>query len=229
MIREFPSDLPKLGSRPYVQGGTIFNGIVAGCDAAFGPEWLVGARIASFKLEREATANGRIVVADEALAGVDANATFLATAGDRQLRGAFIDEGKPGRTEPYDEDSFYRIVELGEELGGKFVLPGGRPRVDFIKGIVGANKRLHQVTRSFSSPLERIQFLYLKGLDGECLRRSGEEMQVDITNLSAKEVDGEAWSINHVDVAAGDFRSAFRICYRAVVTARAPAFSPDVR
>ena len=33
---EVPSELPKLGQRPYVQGGTIFNGILEVCDQALG-------------------------------------------------------------------------------------------------------------------------------------------------------------------------------------------------
>lgn len=218
MIREFASDLPKLGSRPYIQGGTIFNGILDACDAEFGPGWLAESKIDSFKLEREAGANGRIIVSDEPIA-VEANATFLAQANGRAIRGAFIDDGRPWRIEPYDEDSFYRVREIGAALSGRFVLPAGRPRADFIKGIVGANKRLHQEARTFSAPLSKIQFLYLKGLEGTCLGCVDAELDVEITNLTCKEADGEAWSINQIAIAGGDFHSRFRMCYRAAVTA----------
>jgi len=219
MIREFPSNLPKLGPREYVQGGTIFNGILDACDEVFGTDWLADARISSFKLEREAVANGRIVVADEAVSGVDPNATFVATAMGQQLRGYFIDEGLPFAREPYDEDSFNRPIEIGRNLCGTFLLPAGRPRADFMKGIVGANKKLHQQTDLFGSELTRIQFLYLRGLDAICLRQRSEDLHIAFVNLSIKEEDEQAWSINQVDVAGTSFRSSFRICYRAAKTA----------
>ena len=40
MRLEITSDLPKLGARPYIQGGSIFNGILEACDQALGPGWL---------------------------------------------------------------------------------------------------------------------------------------------------------------------------------------------
>lgn len=218
MIREFVSDLPKLGSRPYIQGGTIFNSILDACDAELGPGWLADSKIDSFKLEREAVANGRIIVSDEPIT-VEANATFLAQGNGRAIRGVFIDEGRPWRTEPYDEDSFYRVREIGAALSGRFVLPAGRSRADFIKGIVGANKRLHQEARHFSAPLSKIQFLYLKGLEGACLTYVDAELDVEISNLTSKEVDGEAWSINQIVIGGDGIHSRFRLCYRAVVTA----------
>jgi hypothetical protein len=215
MIRESASDLPKLGERAYVQGGTIFNGIVAACDAAFGADWLAGARISSFKLEREAVANGRILVADEPIAGVDLNATFLAESAGRQIRGGFVDEGADFRREPYDEESFNRPLDIGTGLRGTFALPGGRPREDFIKGVVGANKLLHQQSTQFGAPLTRVQFLYLKGLAGACLVPTDADTTLRISNLSVKETTDEVWTINRVDVEREAFRSEFRICYRS--------------
>ena len=219
MIRETASDLPKLGERPYIQGGTIFNGVLAACDAAFGPGWLAAARIASFKLEREAVANGRIIVADEAITGVELHASFLAESGERRIRGGFVDEGGAFRREAYDEESFHRPLEMGADLEGTFALPGGRSREDFIKGVVGANKRLHQQTTRFSGPLAKVQFLYLKGLAGACLAAGDGDTHLRISNLSVKEAGAEVWTINQVAVERGDFRSDFRICYRARVAA----------
>jgi len=219
MIRESASDLPKLGERAYVQGGTIFNGIVAACDAAFGADWLAGARIASFKLEREAVANGRILVGDEPIAGVDLNATFLAESAGLRIRGGFVDEGADFRREPYDEEAFNHPLEIGTDLRGVFALPGGRPREDFIKGVVGANKLLHQKATQFGAPLTKVQFLYLKGLAGECLAAAAPETTLRIVNLSVKESGDEVWTINRVDVERDGFRSDFRICYRARRTA----------
>lgn len=218
MQRELVSDLPKLGPREYVQGGTIFNGILAAGDATFGSDWLTGAHISSFKLEREATANGRIIVADGAIAGLAPNATFEATRPAGPVYGYFIDEGAPFRREPYDEESFNRPLRLGLDLGGEFELPPG-PRADFIKGIVGANKLLHQKTERFAVPLSKIQFLYLKGLDAACLQERAESLRVAIANLTAKETATEVWTINRVKVASSAFQAEFRLCYRAQKTA----------
>ena len=215
MIREIPSDLPKLGERAYVQGGTIFNGIVAACDAAFGPQWLAGGQIASFKLEREAVANGRILVADEPLAGVELHATFLAETAIGKIRGGFVDDGRDSRREPYDEESFNRPLAIGTDLDGTFVLPGGRAREDFIKGVVGANKLVHLRTNRFATPLTKVQFLYLKGLDAACLAPATEDTTLRIANLTVTESDAEVWTINRVDVERAGFRSSFRLCYRA--------------
>lgn len=219
MIRETASGLPKLGERPYIQGGTIFNGILHACDAAFGPAWLEGARIVSFKLEREAVANGRIVVGDEALAGFDFNATFLAESGGRRIRGGFVDEGTAFDRVPYDEESFNRPVDVGSDLSGTFTLPGDRPREDFIKGVVGANKLLHQRATGFGAPLTKVQFLYLKDLTGVCLAPSTQDTILRIANLSVKEAGDEVWTINRVVVERADASAEFRLCYRARKTA----------
>jgi len=216
MIHEIASDLPKLGTRAYVQGGTIFNGIVAACDTVFGPDWLAGARISSFKLEREAVANGRIVVADEPIVGGAPNATFAATAGDLQIRGCFFDEGVAARREDYDEESFNRPLDVGTDMRGTFTLPGGRPRADFIKGVVGANKLLHQKTTLFATTLTQIQFLYLKGLAGACVLAAQGDLHLAIVNLSIKETAGEVWTINRIDVTRDDVHTEFRLCYRAL-------------
>lgn len=218
MQREILSDLPKLGSREYVQGGTIFNGILAAADEAFGAAWLAGVRIGSFKLEREAVANGRIIVADAAVAGLEPNATFEASGPNGAVFGYFIDEALTFRREPYDEESFNRPIRLGTDLSGEFGLPAGS-RADFIKGVVGANKLLHQKTDRFAAPLTKVQFLYLKSLDALCLQARDEDWRLEISPLTAKETATEAWTIQRVRVVAPSFQSEFRLCYRAQKTA----------
>jgi hypothetical protein len=213
MRAEFPSDLPKLGHRPYIQGGSIFNEILDVCDRCMGPGWLQDAVIKSFKLERESFGNGGFVVSDAA-EDVAANASFVA----RNPRGGvyvhYFDEGRPTRQEPYDEESYYCLTRIGD-LEGEFVFPGGRPRADFMRGIVGANKLLHQKTTRFNAPLTHIQFLYLKGLEAACILRSAEEYRIGIANMTVQERESEVWTINHVAVRAASFSSEFRICYRA--------------
>jgi hypothetical protein len=215
MRSEFASDLPKLGHRPYIQGGSIFNEALDVCDRCLGPSWLQGAVVRSFKLERESVANGKFVVADTALDDVDAYATFVAHRPTGRVFVSYVDEGRPTRQEPYDEESYYRIVRVGGELDGECIFPGGRPRTDFMRGIVGANKRLHEKATRFGAPLRRIQFLYLKGLDAICVLRSSEEYRVRIGNLTVQDRESEVWTINQVAVRGETFESAFRICYRA--------------
>jgi hypothetical protein len=215
MRLEVPSELPKLGQRPYVQGGTIFNGILEVCDRALGDGWLVGTTIPSFKLEREAVANGRIVVADSADDNLDSNATFVARRPAGPLYGYFIDDGREARSIPYDESSYYRVLDVNPRLEGRFAFAGGRPRADFMRGIVGANKLVHQKTDRFGCELTQIQFLYLKGLDAVCLCRVNEDYEVAITNATVQDRGREVWSINRVHVRGGSFDSEFRICYRA--------------
>jgi len=212
---EVPSELPKLGQRPYVQGGTIFNGILEVCDGAFGDRWLEGATIPSFKLEREATANGRIVVGDSADGGLDANATFLARLPAGTVHGYFIDDGRETPRIPYDEGSYYQALDVTPRLHGRFRFPGGRPRADFMRGVVGANKLLHQKTDLFGCELTAIQFLYLRGLDAVCLRQVKEEYELTFANATIQDRGSEVWSINRVIVRGVTFNSEFRICYRA--------------
>lgn len=212
---EVPGDLPKLGQRPYVQGGTIFNGILDVCDEALGDGWMQGVTIPSFKLEREAVANGRIIVSDAAEEGLDANATFLARRPAGGLYGYFIDEGREASRIPYDEGSYYDALDVTPRLQGRFRFAGGRPRADFMRGIVGANKLLHQKTDLFACELTAIQFLYLRGLDAVCLRQVAEEYDVAITNATIQDRGHEVWTINRVGVRAATFESEFRICYRA--------------
>lgn len=212
---EVPSELPKLGQRPYVQGGTIFNGILEVCDQALGENWLEGTVIPSFKLEREAVANGRIVVSDVADDSLDPNATFVARRPTGPLHGYFIDDGREAPRIPYDESSYYRVLDINPKLEGRFAFAGGRARADFMCGIVGANKLLHQKTDRFGCELAHIQFLYLRGLDAICLRRVNEDYEVTITNATVQDRGDEVWSINRVNVRGGSFGSEFRICYRA--------------
>lgn len=212
---EFASDLPKLGRRHYVQGGTIFNGIAEACDRSLGPSWLDGAVVTSFKLEREAVANGRIIITDVSDDGLSPNATFAARRPAGSLHGYFLDEGIEAAGIPYDEESYYRVVDVSPALAGTFDFPGGRPRGDFMRGIVGANKLLHQKTDRFGCELLQIQFLYLKGLDAVCLQRVHEDYEVSITNATVQDRGQEVWSINRVTVRGLSFTSEFRICYRA--------------
>ena len=212
---ELPSDLPKLGHRPYIQGGSIFNGILDACDRSFGPTWLQDAVISSFKLERESVANGKFVLSDVKMASVEPNATFVARSPSKRIFVDYFDEGRPVRQEPYDEESYYRVVQLGSKLEGSFTFPAGRPREDFMRAVVGANKRLHQETTRFAAPLTRIQFLYLTGLDANCIVRSSQEYEVRIHNVSAQERGAEVWTMNHVNVRARNFSAQLRICYRA--------------
>lgn len=211
---EIPSDLPKLGERPYIQGGTIFNGIIDAFDCFLGPAWLDGASISSFKLEREAVANGRIVVSDTAGERA-ANAVLVVRQPAGPLHGYFIDAGIEARRIPYDEASYYRVVDVGSDLAGNFRFPGGRPRGDFMRAVVGANKLLHQKTDRFGGELQHIQFLYLKDLDAVCLQRVAEDYEVSITNASVQDRGHEVWTINRVSVRGATFVSEFRICYRA--------------
>jgi hypothetical protein len=212
---EVPSDLPKLGTRPYIQGGSIFNEILAVCDRLLGPEWLRDAVITSFKLQRESLANGRFVVSDGAIEEVDANATLVARGPTRHVFVYYVDEGGETRREPYDEESYYRVVQIDPALRGEFILPRGRPRTDFMRGVVGANKLLHQKTDRFRAQLTHIQFLYLKSLDAVCLLNSAEECRLSISNASVQDHEAEVWTINRVAVHGESFRSEFRICYRA--------------
>jgi hypothetical protein len=212
---EIASDLPKLGQRPYVQGGTIFNGIADACDRFLGPAWLDGLVVTSFKLEREAVANGRIVIADAADEGLEPNATFLGRRPAGPLHGYFMDDGVEAPRIPYDEGSYYRVLDATADLAGKFLFAGGRPRGDFMRGIVGANKLLHQKTDRFGCELLHIQFLYLKGLDAACLRNVREDYEVAIDNATVQDRGREVWTINRVAVRGESFNSEFRICYRA--------------
>lgn len=217
MIHEVASDLPKLGARDYVQGGSILNAILRLADEVIGPRWLEGTTIASFKLQRESTGNGRFRLADEPLDDQDgAHASFVAQRPGSRLHVCYYDEGRPTRREDYDEESYYRAVTVGGDLCGEFVFPGGRPREHFVRAMVGANKRVHEKAVGFGAPLKRIQFLYLKGLDGVALQHADAEYAVRIDNVSVQERDREVWTINRMAVTAPHVRTEFRICYRAV-------------
>lgn len=219
MRREVVSDLPKLGAREYIQGGTIFNGVIAAIDAAFGSDWARDVVVSSFKLERESVANGRIVTTDEP--GIDGspNAVLVAKGPRGTIHGYYFDEGKAFRREPYDEESFNLPLRVGTDLSGEFDLPNGRPPVDFIKGVVGANKLVHQKCDRFGGELKKIQFLYLKDLDLRCLATTQGGCHLSITNLTVKETASEVWTINRVAVTSGSWSSELRLCYRAQRTA----------
>ena len=220
MRYETPSDLPKLGHRPYVQGGSIFNETLDVCDRSLGPGWLDGAVVTSFKLQRESFGNGRFVVSDAPVDKLEANATFIAECPVHPVFAYYIDEGRDCRCEPYDEESYYLVTQITATVEGEFLFPGGRPRADFIRAVIGANKLLHQKASCFGASLTRIQFLYLQGLEGTCLQRAAEEFRVRIVNLSAQDRGSEVWTINRVAVHGASFNSQFRICYRAVKETR---------
>ena len=215
MRHERASDLPKLGAREYVQGGTIFNGLLAVCDEIYGADWLRGARIPSFKLERESTANGRFVIDEAPIRDLTVNATFHARSREREIHAVYVDEGREFRREPYDEERFNQPLSVGTDLSGEFVLPAPRPRADFMKGVVGANKLVHQKADRFGGELKKIQFLYLKDLSGDCLLACDEELRLTICNLTVKETEREIWTINRVTVAGTRHSSELRLCYRA--------------
>jgi hypothetical protein len=105
-------------------------------------------------------------------------------------------------------------VHVGGRVAGEFIFPGGRPRGDFVRAVVGANKRVHQKAEGLGGPLDHIQFLYLKGLDAVCLLRAGEECRTRIDNVSIQDRHTEVWTINRVAVSGETFQAEFRICYR---------------
>jgi len=215
MQRELCIDLPKLGARAYLQGGTIFNGMLDACDQTLGADWLTPGIHMSFKLEREACSNGRFVVSDAPIASLIPNATFTAKNGRLPVFGYFVEEGRQPDCEPYNEEQYNRPLVIQPELSGEFVLPANRPRADFIKGLVGANKLLHQKVERFGGELQKIQFLYFKGLEGVCLLECAPELRLVITNRFVEEREAEVWTINHVAVHAPSFTSELRLCYRA--------------
>jgi len=215
MRQQLSIDLPRLGTRNYVQGGTIFNGMLAACDRVFGSDWLAPTTTLSLKLEREATTNGDFVVADEPITDLDPNTTFTAK-GPRNLYGCFLEQGRETVREPYDEEQYNRPLEIRGDLSGEFVLPGPRPRADFIKGVVGANKLLHQQSDRFGGPLQKVQFLYCRGIEGSCLLTGTVDLHLTISNLFVEERGPEVWTINRVSVSGPGVRSDFRLCYRAL-------------
>lgn len=215
MRQQLSMDLPRLGPRHYVQGGTVFNAMLEACDRSFGREWLTPKTVLALKLEREATTNGYFVVADEPITDLDPNTTFSAK-GPRNLFGCFVEEGRETPREPYDEEQYNRPLAIRGDLSGEFALPGPRPRVDFIKGIVGANKLLHQKSERFGGPLQKIQFLYCRGIEGICLLANDAELHLNIANLFVEERGPEVWTINRVSVTGPSFRTDFRLCYRAL-------------
>jgi hypothetical protein len=214
MRHEVATDLPKLGHREYIQGGSIFNGMLDFADQRYGPDWLEGAVISSFKLQRESFGNGRILLAEAAVPDIDPHAALVVRSAGREIHGYYFDDGRSARREPYDEDSYFRVLRLGPGVGGEFVLPAERRREDFIRGIVGANKRVHAQSDTFGGPLTHIQFLYLRDLDAMCLRRAGEGCRLTISNVTTQDRGTEVWTINRVEVHGESFRSEFRICYR---------------
>lgn len=215
MRHEFRIDLPLLGHRTYIQGGSIFNGMLEACDRTLGAGWLDGSTITSFKIQRESGTDGRFVIADEPLRGLDEHANMVVHGPRGHVYVYLVDEGRPAPREPYNESDYYEVVRVGSDLNGEFVLLPGRPRPDFMRGVVGANKLVHERTDRFGGPLKRIQFLYLKDLAAECLQRAGNGCRLHISNVLAQDHGQEVWTINWVRVEGPALSSSFRICYRA--------------
>jgi hypothetical protein len=215
MRHELRIDLPLLGHRTYIQGGSIFNGMLEACDRTLGADWLDGVTIASFKIQRESGTDGRFVIADEPVHGLDEHANMAAQGPSGQLHVYLVDEGRRPPHEPYNESEYYDVIRVGADLSGEFALAPGRPRADFMRGVVGANKLLHERTGRFGGELKRIQFLYLKGLAAECLQRSANGCRLHISNVMVQDHGNEVWTINRVRVEGAAVSSSFRICYRA--------------
>lgn len=208
-------DLPTLGKRTYLHGTSIFNAMLETCDTHFGAGWLVGAKISSYKLIRESHSNGRFVASDMPVEKLDASASLNAQNPTTRIFAYFVEEGRAAIAEPYEESGYYQVVDIRPDFSGEFVLSANRPRADFIRGVVGANKELHQKASHFTSVPTAIRFLYLKDVDGACLPDFGPEVRLQINNLRVQEHEKDIWTINRVQVFADGFRSSFRICYSA--------------
>ena len=215
MRHELRIDLPLLGHRTYIQGGSIFNGMLDACDRALDAGWLDGVTIGSFKIQRESGTDGRFVIADQAVHGLDEHAQMVVQGPRGRLYVYLVDEGRTPPRVPYNESEYYEEVRVGSDLTGEFTLQPGRERADFMRGVVGANKFLHQKTDRFGSELKHIQFLYLKELAAECVQRSGDGCRLRISNVMAQDHGSEVWTINRVEVRGPSVSSSFRICYRA--------------
>jgi hypothetical protein len=214
MRHELDIDLPKLGKRTYLHGTSIFNSMLECGDRLLGAHWLTRTTITAYKLIRESYGNGRFVVADAAVDGLDAAATLVAEGPAGPFFGYFIPGEREAAREPYDEDSFYTAVRVGAQFDGEFVL-GPRPRADFIRGVVGANKRVHQQAGAFAVEPTTIRFLYLMGLDGALLPATCPEYRLSISNLKTQKRPDAIWTINRVSIEGDGRRGEFRLCYSA--------------
>jgi hypothetical protein len=208
-------DVPFLAQRPYIQGGSIFNAMLDAGDQTLGPGWFDDAVVTSFKLQREVATNGRFVIADHSFDDLDPHAVLVARTATGRVYIASVDEGRPPPRVPYDEEGYYEVVQVEPDLRGEFALRAPRERADFMRGVVGANKYLHQKTSRFGGALKQIQFLYLKDLAAACVLRTAEPLRLAIANLTVQEHEREVWTVNRVAVDGQSFASEFRLCYRA--------------
>lgn len=215
MRRELRWDLHKLGTREYLHGTSLFNAMLEACDTVWGPAWLTDASIPSYKLIRESLTNGKFVVSDEPVEDVSASAALAGRTGRSRIFVYFVEEGRDAGRAPYDEEQYYRAVRVGGDFSGEFVLPAHKSRADVIRGIVGANKLVHQKASRFAVEPKKIRFLYLKDLDAVCLGACEEEFRLQISNLMVQKHDPDLWTINRVRVTAPSSTSEFRICYSA--------------
>jgi hypothetical protein len=216
ILRDFRIDLPRLAQRSYLHGTSMFNAMLSICDQQLGAGWLETAELPSFKLIKESTGNGRFVISDEPQADVGASATLVARAAGAHVYVNFVEEGRDAKREPYNEEAYYHVVHCGDRFDGEFVLPLAGGRDDFIRGLIGANKLLHQRNTHLGGGSKKIQFLYLKSIDGRCLSHTNEACRLTIENLTVQRLPSEVRTISCVTMSAGDFSSAFRICFRAV-------------
>lgn len=201
-----PTALSYVGTRPYIRGADLYAWFERQVASALrGPA--EPATLIAFKLLREVARDGlwRDHPQADAAASVD-----VKDAGGAVRRYAFVESGKPIVRRSPDIPSAVRRLDRRGEFAGTAIVAEPKGVVDFMNGLIEANKSFHVQTLSATgAPADRIRLIYIENLP--LTGWDGADVALEFRFLGARRAPGRTYTLCAVAI---DGRSdALRICY----------------
>jgi hypothetical protein len=199
------SELSYVGSRPYIRGADLYDWF----ERQLFPAMDDGDRprhVRRFKLIREVRRDGIWSEGGEAEASA---AIEVLDQRDAPRRYAFRETGAEIVRRVPDIPSALSGLRRSGDFAGMAELNGAATTIDFLNGLIEANKRLHAETlKARGLSADRIRLIYVENfpavVDGRPIRR------LDFAHLGERRGPDRTYTLNAVRIAAAD---ALRICF----------------
>jgi hypothetical protein len=198
--------LSYVGTRPYIRGADLYAWFERQIASALPPERRP-ARILRFKLGREVARDGQWVAGSPA----DAAATLeIAEIGGAASRYGFRETGDAIVRRDPDLPSLVESLARDADFAGTARLRDIRGTVDFLNGLIEANKRLHAETLAAKGrAADRIRLIYVERLPATGF--DGAPRRLDLRYLGGRDGADRTYSLVAVAIDGAD--GGLRICY----------------
>jgi hypothetical protein len=200
------TELSYVGSRPYIRGADLYHWFERQLSPVIG-ETDRPKHVRRFKLIREVQFDG--TWSERTEAGASAAVEFL-DQHDTMRRYAFHETGAAIVRRVPDLPSAVGRLQRSGDFAGVAALSDANTTIDFLNGLIEANKRLHAETlRARGLPTDRIRLIYIENFPAGGGFQQASQLQ--FTHLGERRGPDRTYTLNAVRVDAAS--DSLRICF----------------